>query len=62
MTVRNTKKKTTAKRIAKIARKRELKATVFKKKKGLVVSIPKVIKCKKTIELLKDKVKIAKFK
>lgn len=38
MTVRNFKKKSTAKAAAKIARKRGLKATVFKKKKGYGVS------------------------
>ncbi len=39
MTVRNARKKMTAKKIAKIARKRGLKATVFKKKKGFGVSV-----------------------
>lgn len=39
MVVRNTKKKRTAKVIAKVARKRGLKATVFKKKKGYAVSV-----------------------
>lgn len=39
MVVKNTKKKTRAKNLAKLARKRGLKATVFKKKKGFAVSI-----------------------
>lgn len=38
MAVRNFQKKTTAKRAAKVARKRGLNATVFKKKKGFAVS------------------------
>ena len=39
MVVKNVKKKLRAKAIAKIARKRGMKATVFKKKKGFAVSI-----------------------
>lgn len=38
MVVINTRKKVTAMRIARVARKRGLKATVFKKKKGFGVS------------------------
>jgi len=39
MTVKNARKKTTAKAMAAKARKRGLKATVFKKKKGFGVSV-----------------------
>ena len=39
MVVKNTKKKMTAKKIAKVARKKGFKATVFKKKKGFAVSV-----------------------
>ena len=39
MAVKNTRKKSTAKMLAKVARKRGLEATVFKKKKGYGVSV-----------------------
>ena len=39
MVVKNVKKKVRAKELAKVARKKGLKATVFKKKKGFGLSV-----------------------